>query len=93
MAIPIDELTRGEMDSQKQMQLHRLACHYGIFKDLFHGDHFFPQTSLTVLYEAPGQEAGADSQQDEEITFNPVFYGNVLDPSEVSKDLCKQDTR
>ncbi|XP_035260903.1 39S ribosomal protein L38, mitochondrial [Anguilla anguilla] len=48
--------------------LHRLANHYGVYRDLFPGAHFTPKVMLRITY---GEEASAQ-----------VHYGNHVNPAQ-----------
>ncbi|CAL1532330.1 unnamed protein product [Lymnaea stagnalis] len=50
----------------------KISEHYGIFKDLFDGAHFFPVIPLDVAYD-----------YDEELV-TPVRYGNIIPACETS---------
>lgn len=54
----------------------RLAEHYGLYRDLFHGATFVPRVPLHVAY-AVGED-----------DLVPVYYGNEVTPTEVTAGLC-----
>lgn len=72
--IDLDEVDASSWDTNKKEHLHRLAVHYGVFRDLFGGAFFYPQVDLEVSY---------DISEEDEV---PVFYGNLIEPSQVSRD-------
>ena len=51
--------------------IHTVADHYNVYKDLFGLAHFYPSMQLRIAYDI-----------DEEYV-SPVCSGNILDPAEV----------
>lgn len=67
--IPLDRVQDAWAKSGGQVQIQRLADHYGVFRDLFPMAYFLPQVPLHVCYS---QENAAH-----------VYHGNRLTPTEV----------
>ncbi|KAF1484818.1 39S ribosomal protein L38, mitochondrial, partial [Eudyptula minor novaehollandiae] len=70
--IPLDEVRAEWEKTSGPFHKQRVAEHCGIFRDLFKGATFTPWVTLRVEY----------SQEDEHLV--PVYYGNVVTPSEAS---------
>ncbi|KFP95815.1 hypothetical protein N329_02093, partial [Haliaeetus albicilla] len=70
--IPLDEVRAEWEKTSGPFHKQRVAEHCGIFRDLFKGATFTPWVTLRVEY----------SQEDEH--FVPVYYGNMVAPSEAS---------
>lgn len=73
LMIDLDEVDAASWDTNKREHLHRLAVHYGVFRDLFGGAFFYPQVDLEVSY---------DISEEDEV---PVFHGNLIEPSQTSR--------
>ncbi|KFQ92666.1 hypothetical protein Y956_05010, partial [Nipponia nippon] len=70
--IPLDEVRAEWEKTSGPFHKQRVAQHCGIFRDLFKGATFTPWVTLRVEY----------SQEDEYLV--PVYYGNIVTPSEAS---------
>ncbi|KFQ22327.1 hypothetical protein N331_01598, partial [Merops nubicus] len=70
--IPLADVRAEWEKSSGPLHKQRVAQHCGIFRDLFKGATFIPWVALRVEY----------SQEDEDLV--PVYYGNVVTPSEAS---------
>ncbi|NXF93807.1 RM38 protein, partial [Eubucco bourcierii] len=70
--IPLDEVRAEWERTSGPFHKQRLAEHCGLFRDLFKGAFFTPRVALRVEY----------SQEDEYLV--PVYYGNMVTPSEAS---------
>ncbi|XP_052544074.1 39S ribosomal protein L38, mitochondrial isoform X2 [Tympanuchus pallidicinctus] len=70
--IPLDEVRAEWEKTSGPFHKQRLAEHCGIFRDLLQGATFTPWVGLKVGY----------NQEDEHLV--PVYYGNVVTPSEAS---------
>ncbi|NXD69780.1 RM38 protein, partial [Eolophus roseicapillus] len=70
--IPLNEVRAEWEKSSGPFHKQRVAEHCGIFRDLFKGATFTPLVTLRVEY----------SQEDEHLV--PVYYGNMVTPSEAS---------
>ncbi|XP_065503931.1 large ribosomal subunit protein mL38 isoform X1 [Caloenas nicobarica] len=70
--IPLDEVRAEWEKSSGPFHKQRVAEHCGVFRDLFRGATFTPWVTLRVEY----------SQEDEHVV--PVYYGNMVTPSEAS---------
>ncbi|NWH77387.1 RM38 protein, partial [Piaya cayana] len=70
--IPLDKVRAEWEKTSGPFHKQRVAEHCGIFRDLFKGAVFTPWVSLRVEYN-----------QDDE-NFVPVYYGNIVTPSEAS---------
>lgn len=75
MHIPLDEVRAEWEQTCGPHHIQRVAEHYGVYKDLFGEATFVPRVALRVQYNA------------EHDTVMPVYYGNVVTPSEVSVSL------
>lgn len=76
--IPLDEVRAEWEKTSGPFHKQRVAEHCGIFRDLFKGATFTPWVTLRVEY----------SQEDE--YFVPVYYGNIVTPSEVCEGSWEQ---
>ncbi|KAK2511167.1 hypothetical protein Q9233_017168 [Columba guinea] len=70
--IPLDEVRAEWEKSSGPFHKQRVAEHCAVFRDLFRGATFTPWVTLRVEY----------SQEDEHVV--PVYYGNMVTPSEAS---------
>ncbi|KFP27595.1 hypothetical protein N325_08045, partial [Colius striatus] len=70
--IPLEEVRAEWEQTSGPYHKQRVAEHCGLFRDLFKGATFTPWVPLSVEY----------SQEDEHIV--PVYYGNIVTPSEAS---------
>ncbi|CAI9606395.1 unnamed protein product [Staurois parvus] len=70
--IPLDEVRAEWERTCGPHHIQRVAEHYGVYKDLFGEATFVPRVALRVQYNA-----GHD-------TVMPVYYGNVVTPSEAA---------
>ncbi|NXH15935.1 RM38 protein, partial [Bucco capensis] len=70
--IPLEEVRAEWEKTSGPFHKQRVAEHCGIFRDLFKGATFTPWVPLRVEY----------SQEDEQLV--PVYYGNIVTPSEAS---------
>ncbi|XP_027547585.1 39S ribosomal protein L38, mitochondrial isoform X2 [Neopelma chrysocephalum] len=70
--IPLDEVRAEWERTSGPFHKQRVAEHCGVFRDLFKGATFTPWVALRVHY----------SQEDEDLV--PVYYGNMVTPSEAS---------
>ncbi|NXT00545.1 RM38 protein, partial [Jacana jacana] len=70
--IPLDEVRAEWEKTSGPFHKQRVAERCGIFRDLFKGATFTPWVTLRVEY----------SQEDEDLV--PVYYGNIVTPSEAS---------
>nr|XP_041575817.1 39S ribosomal protein L38, mitochondrial isoform X2 [Taeniopygia guttata] len=70
--IPLDEVRAEWERTSGPFHKQRVAKHCGVFRDLFKGATFTPWVALRVQY----------SQEDEHLV--PVYYGNMVTPSEAS---------
>ncbi|NXX43088.1 RM38 protein, partial [Tricholaema leucomelas] len=70
--VPLDEVRAEWERTSGPFHKQRLAEHCGLFRDLFRGAVFTPRVALRVEY----------SQEDEYLV--PVYYGNMVTPSEAS---------
>lgn len=57
----------------------RLAEHYGVFEHLFGSAYFVPRINLQITFSNAGEDVAS-----------PVYYGNVLKPSEASVEPTVQ---
>ncbi|NXS57955.1 RM38 protein, partial [Brachypteracias leptosomus] len=71
--IPLDEVRAEWEKTSGPFHKQRVAEHCGVFRDLFRGATFTPWVTLRVEY----------SQEDEHLV--PVYYGNIVTPSEASR--------
>lgn len=69
--IPLDDVRAEWERTSGPFHKQRVAEHCGVFRDLFKGATFTPWVALRVQY----------SQEDEHLV--PVYYGNMVTPSEV----------
>lgn len=76
--IPLDEVRAEWEKTSGPFHKQRVAEHCGIFRDLFKGATFTPWVTLRVEY----------SQEDEDLV--PVYYGNMVTPSEVREGSWEQ---
>jgi len=76
--IPLDEVRAEWEKTSGPFHKQRVAEHCGIFRDLFKGATFTPWVALRVEY----------SQEDEYLV--PVYYGNMVTPSEVREGRWEQ---
>nr|XP_002125755.1 39S ribosomal protein L38, mitochondrial-like [Ciona intestinalis] len=73
LKLNIDEvMNEFEETNECASEIHRVAHHYGVFKDLFGHAHFYPRLRMEVGYKDGGS------------FINPVHYGNEISPSEAS---------
>ncbi|NXF12165.1 RM38 protein, partial [Smithornis capensis] len=70
--IPLEDVRAEWERTSGPFHKQRVAKHCGVFRDLFKGATFTPWVSLRVEY----------SQEDEHLV--PVYYGNMVTPSEAS---------
>ncbi|NXY22863.1 RM38 protein, partial [Atrichornis clamosus] len=70
--IPLDDVRAEWEKTSGPFHKQRVAEHCGVFRDLFKGATFTPWVALRVQY----------SQEDEHLV--PVYYGNMVTPSEAS---------
>ncbi|KAJ7427458.1 Peroxisomal acyl-coenzyme A oxidase 1 [Willisornis vidua] len=70
--IPLDDVRAEWERTSGPFHKQRVAKHCGVFRDLFKGATFTPWVALRVQY----------SQEDEHLV--PVYYGNIVTPSEAS---------
>ncbi|NXO35581.1 RM38 protein, partial [Locustella ochotensis] len=70
--IPLDDVRAEWERTSGPFHKQRVAKHCGVFRDLFKGATFTPWVALRVHY----------SQEDEHLV--PVYYGNMVTPSEAS---------
>ncbi|NXI40054.1 RM38 protein, partial [Galbula dea] len=70
--IPLEEVRAEWEKTSGPFHKQRVAEHCGIFRHLFKGATFTPWVALRVEY----------SQEDEQLV--PVYYGNIVTPSEAS---------
>ncbi|XP_040185896.1 39S ribosomal protein L38, mitochondrial isoform X3 [Rana temporaria] len=70
--IPLDEVRSEWEQTCGPHHIQRVAEHYGVYKDLFGEATFVPRVALRVQYNA------------EDDTVMPVYYGNVVTPSEAT---------
>ncbi|XP_064007068.1 large ribosomal subunit protein mL38 [Pogoniulus pusillus] len=71
--VPLDEVRAEWERTSGPFHKQRLAEHCGLFRDLFKGAIFTPRVALRVEY----------SQEDEYLV--PVYYGNMVTPSEAAR--------
>lgn len=71
MQIPLDDVKAEWERTSGPYHKQRLAEHYGLYRDLFDNAMFVPRVLLKVEYN-----------QDENYVM-PVYYGNVVTPTEV----------
>ena len=71
VSIPLDEVKAEWERTSGPYHVQKVAEHYGVYRDLFHGATFVPRIVLRVQYSL-----------DEEHSL-PVHRGNVVTPSEV----------
>lgn len=76
--IPLDEVRAEWERTSGPFHKQRVAKHCGVFRDLFKGATFTPWVALRVHY----------SQEDEHLV--PVYYGNMVTPSEVREGSWEQ---
>lgn len=69
--LPLERVEACWEETSWPYHVHRLAEHYGIFRDLFPMAHFVPRIKLSVGY---GPESGAQ-----------VHHGNLLTPTETAE--------
>ncbi|NXF77835.1 RM38 protein, partial [Sclerurus mexicanus] len=70
--IPLEDVRAEWERTSGPFHKQRVAEHCGVFRDLFKGATFTPWVALRVQY----------SQKDEHVV--PVYYGNMVTPSEAS---------
>uniref|UniRef100_H2YIE3 Large ribosomal subunit protein mL38 n=1 Tax=Ciona savignyi TaxID=51511 RepID=H2YIE3_CIOSA len=71
LTLDIDATMDAWEDSAHSVhEVHRVAHHYNVFRDLFGHAHFYPTLRMSVEYDTP------------DGTANPVYYGNELSPGE-----------
>lgn len=71
MSLPEEDVKLEYEDEGGLISTRILAEHYGIFRDLFDGAHFVPNTRLEVSYDF-----------DDEFIL-PVYRGNKFEASQV----------
>lgn len=76
--IPLDDVRAEWERTSGPFHKQRVAEHCGVFRDLFKGATFTPWVALRVHY----------SQEDEHLV--PVYYGNMVTPSEVREGSWEQ---
>lgn len=76
--IPLEDVRAEWERTSGPFHKQRVAEHSGVFRDLFKGATFTPWVALRVQY----------SQEDEYLV--PVYYGNVVTPSEVCEGSWEQ---
>lgn len=74
MLIPLDDVRAEWERTSGPFHKQRVARHCGVFRDLLRGATFTPWVALRVHY----------SQEDEHLV--PVYYGNMVTPSEVREE-------
>ncbi|KAM5136076.1 large ribosomal subunit protein mL38 [Mantella aurantiaca] len=72
LQIPLDDVRAEWERTSGPHHIQRAAEHYGVYKDLFGEATFVPRVTLQVQYSA------------EHNTVMPVYYGNVVSPSEAA---------
>ncbi|KAH3772951.1 hypothetical protein DPMN_174298, partial [Dreissena polymorpha] len=72
LVVPISVAQAEGFQGVGQRRIHRLADHYGLFRDLFGEAYFYPSLDLRV-----GYVDGADPE-----FIQPVYHGNQLPPAE-----------
>ena len=75
MKIPLEEVESEWFSEAWPHHVKNISEHYGIYKDLFNGAYYVPDTQLHAAFEY-------DSE-----TVTPVYLGNTISPSEVRKIL------
>ncbi|XP_056020922.1 39S ribosomal protein L38, mitochondrial-like isoform X3 [Ostrea edulis] len=70
LKLDLDKVDEESWNTNKKEELHQLAEHYGVFRDLFGGATFYPIVNLDVSY---------DMSDEYEI---PVYHGNFITPSQ-----------
>lgn len=73
--IPLERVNEEWKKTNWNRDMHTIARHYAIFRDLFDNATFYPQPFLRIFYD-----------YDEEF-LTPVYNGNKILPSEVSDDV------
>lgn len=72
LQIPLDEVRAEWEKTSGPIHVQKVATHYGVYKDLFGEATFVPSVPLKIHYST------------EEEFFLPVYYGNMLSPSEAA---------
>ncbi|XP_075682108.1 large ribosomal subunit protein mL38 isoform X2 [Rhinoderma darwinii] len=72
LIIPLDEVRAEWERTCGPKHIERVAEHYGVYKDLFGEATFVPRVTLRIQYNT------------EEHAVMPVYYGNVVTPSEAA---------
>lgn len=73
LLIDLDETRRIWLKTLASNHLHKIANHYGIFKDLFGGAYFMPVVQLEIDYALDNGKLAR------------VYNGNVIKPKEADK--------
>ena len=76
--VPLDDVESEWYKDAWPHHFHNIATHYGLFRDLFNGAHFYPDSSINAGFEF------------EEDSLTPVHLGNKISPSEVSLSINQQ---
>ncbi|XP_056378317.1 39S ribosomal protein L38, mitochondrial [Hyla sarda] len=72
LLIPLDEVRAEWERTWGPNHIQRVAEHYGVYKDLFGEATFVPRVTLRIHYNSA------------EDTVMPVYYGNVVTPTEAA---------
>ncbi|KAG9478722.1 hypothetical protein GDO78_012404 [Eleutherodactylus coqui] len=72
LLIPLDEVRADWERECGPIHIQRVAEHYGVYNDLFGKATFVPQVTLRIQYNT------------EEDAVMPVYYGNVVTPTEAA---------
>lgn len=73
LQVDLKEIKKIWLMTDAPFHIHRIANHYGVYKDLYGDAYFMPTVPLNVSY---------DLHNDEEVR---VYTGNVIKPNEASK--------
>ncbi|XP_071813222.1 large ribosomal subunit protein mL38-like isoform X2 [Apostichopus japonicus] len=73
LEIPLDEVRRKWETTSAPYHIRATGHHYNIFTDLFDGADFLSHVVMKIFFECPDEG------------FMPVYYGNVITPTEALK--------
>lgn len=73
LLVDLEKARKDWLQTDGPYHIHRIAGHYGVFKDLYGNAYFMPTVPLDVSYELENDKAVR------------AYTGNVIKPSEASK--------
>lgn len=79
MVIDPELVKKDWLKTSGPFHVKRLAEHYGVFEHLFGAAYFVPRVDLRITFSNGGGDVAS-----------PVYYGNVLKPSEASTEPTVQ---